>query len=81
MTVRPDHAEADRLCRMHELRFWLRGHGCCWLCALRLAIAQVQKEAGLKFEAGTQCAGDGSCAARARAAWPNMPGAAKRAAA
>jgi len=79
--ARADSAESDRLSRLHELRYWLRGHGVCWLCSLRLAIAQVQKEAGLKFEAGTQCAGDGSCAARARAAWPSMPAAAKRAAA
>lgn len=79
--IRPDRAEEDRLHRLHELRYWLRGHGCCWLCALRLALAQVQKEAGHKFEAGTQCAGDGSCATRARAAWPSMPGAAAKQAA
>lgn len=65
--------EANRLSRLHELRFWLRGHGCCWLCAMRLALAQIEREAGLKFEPGTQCATDGSCTDKARAAWSSLP--------
>lgn len=75
MSARPDRAEEDRLRRLHELRFWLRGHGCCWLCALRFALAQLEKEAGLKFEAGSQCAADSQCADKARAAWPKLPAA------
>lgn len=73
MSARPDEAEMGRLSRLHELRFWLRSVGCCWLCALRLALAQIEKEAGLKFEAGVQCATDGSCIEKARTAWPNLP--------
>ena len=74
--MRADEAEVGRLSRMLALRFWLRGVGCCWLCALRLSLAQVEKEAGLKFEAGAQCATDGNCIGKARAAWPRMPKAA-----
>jgi hypothetical protein len=73
MSARPDQIEVHRLSRLHELRFWLRGHGCCWLCALRYALAQVEKEAGMKFEGGSQCASDGKCAEKARAAWKSMP--------
>jgi hypothetical protein len=70
MPASPDEA---RLSRLHELRFWLRGLGCCWLCSLRLALAQVEKEAGLKFEAGAQCAGDGNCTTKAREGWGTLP--------
>jgi len=81
VSIRPDHAESDRLARLHELRFWLRGHGCCWSCALRLALVQVEKEAGLRFEPFKQCATDGGCGDKARSAWATMPGAARKAAA
>lgn len=69
----PMSDEAERLSRLHLLRYWLRGHGCCWLCAMRFALAQIEKEAGLKFDPGTQCASDGKCADKARTAWPSLP--------
>lgn len=75
MTLDERKAAADRCVRMFDLRYWLSGLGCCWLCSLRLAIAQVEAENGFAFQApDTRCADPTrDCRSRARAAWKAMP--------
>ena len=78
----PSEREADaaRLVRLFELRYWLRGIGCCWRCSLRYALAQVEREAGAKFDPGGECAEpENDCKAKARAQWSSMPANPKRA--
>jgi hypothetical protein len=66
--------ETAKVIRFYNLRFWLRGLGCCWRCAMRFALAQVEAEAGLKFEAPSDCVTpEEKCADKARAAWKTMP--------
>lgn len=75
--VAPDARAVDaaRCVRFYELRFWLRGVGCCWACAQRLAIVQVEREAGLRCDPGGTCAEEeNGCKDKARAAWRTMPG-------
>jgi hypothetical protein len=60
--------------RLLDLRYWLRGLGCCWRCALRFALAQVEAEAGAKFDPGGDCVEpERGCRDKARAAWKTMP--------
>ena len=66
--------EAKETMRMLELRHWLRHTvKACPMCALRLAIIGVEKDAGAKVELSGVCLGDGTCAGKAREAWAGRP--------
>jgi hypothetical protein len=66
--------EEKETMRMLELRHWLRHTvKACPMCALRLAIIGVEKEAGRSPDLPALCLGDGTCAGKAREAWAGRP--------
>lgn len=76
---------AEETARFNALRAWMLGLRCCYLCAVGLAIAAVEREAGRpKFEVTHRCRREVelgrsvSCAEIVRARWAERPGARKR---
>lgn len=45
-------AANDERCleRFNQVRAWLRGCGCCYLCSAGMAIAKVESEAGRRYD-------------------------------
>jgi hypothetical protein len=64
--------------RMVTIRTWLKERGCCGLCSIGMAIAQVEREHGDPTFRATKvgCSkveGRQDCFERARAVWSDLP--------
>lgn len=76
---RREIAEDDKERRLREVKAWLRSHGVCELCALGMALAQVEKEfEGAKLDAGlgigcARARQSEGCEAIARRVWSTIP--------
>jgi hypothetical protein len=56
--------------RMLALVAHFKAHNCCSLCSLGFALAEVEREAGRKFEKPKSCE---TCRAKAVACYHQMP--------
>lgn len=77
-TAPTERTDAEKLARMSQLWHWLAGLGVCHTCASTWAIAQVEKEAGAKWDPWPRkCKRrnrrDETCREAATAEWKRMP--------